>query len=95
MILTLSHIKLKLSENIKNFGNFQQPFEETGIENLVAPGQFPVAQGNKYYGFVKSCNKAHEILTIAPCHINGLVQNCITPLLMHWSYCSLALSHQI
>ena len=26
-------------------------------------------------------------------HIDGLAQDAVTPLLMHWSYCSLALSH--
>ena len=27
------------------------------------------------------------------CHINSLVQDCSISLLMHWRYCSLALSH--
>ena len=34
--------------------------------------------------------KQHVILY----DIDGLVEHCITPLLMHWSYCSLALSRR-
>ena len=86
-------IRLYISSNLRNLRGVSRIVMQN-IEALILWHMVNWPCMVFFLVFLNACYKWWRHAAMRPCHIDGLVQAAVTPLLMNWSYCSLAIIHR-